>query len=98
VSGTIWSLLLLTPDARLKRLHFRAHHRGTKEADLIIGGFFDAHSETWDDDAVVWFEALVDEEDADLLSWIVGQAAPPAAYDTEMMRAMRRLDYVTLPQ
>ena len=31
-------------DTRLKRLRFRAWHRGTKEADLMIGGFFDAHS------------------------------------------------------
>src|SRR3546814_8075050 len=29
---------------RLKRLRFRAWHRGTKEADLLIGGFFDAHA------------------------------------------------------
>ncbi len=26
---------------RLKRLKFRAWHRGTKEADLMIGGFFE---------------------------------------------------------
>ena len=29
--------------ADLKRLAWRAHHRGTKEADMLIGGFFDAH-------------------------------------------------------
>ena len=28
-------------DPDLKRLHWRAHHRGTREADMLIGGFFD---------------------------------------------------------
>ena len=31
----------------LKRLAWRAHHRGTKEADMLIGGFFDAHHQQW---------------------------------------------------
>jgi antitoxin CptB len=30
-------------EARLKRLHYRAWHRGTREADYMIGGFFDVH-------------------------------------------------------
>ncbi|HEX8839527.1 MAG TPA: succinate dehydrogenase assembly factor 2, partial [Sphingomicrobium sp.] len=34
-------------DPELKRLAWRAHHRGTKEADLLIGGYFDAHHESW---------------------------------------------------
>src|SRR4051812_14462819 len=34
-------------DPELKRLHWRAHHRGTREADLMIGGFFDAHHRAW---------------------------------------------------
>ncbi|MFX7764087.1 succinate dehydrogenase assembly factor 2, partial [Acinetobacter baumannii] len=36
-------------ETRLKRLGYRAWHRGTKEADLLIGGFFDAHAATWTD-------------------------------------------------
>ncbi len=32
---------------RLKRLHFRAWHRGTKEADLLIGGFLDTYGRGW---------------------------------------------------
>ena len=34
-------------DPELKRLAWRAHHRGTKEADLLVGGFFDAHHASW---------------------------------------------------
>ena len=32
----------------LKRLRFRAWHRGTKEADLLVGGFYDRYSAGWD--------------------------------------------------
>ena len=35
---------------RLKRLRFRAWHRGTKEADLMIGGFFDRYGAGWTPD------------------------------------------------
>ncbi|WP_294292468.1 succinate dehydrogenase assembly factor 2, partial [uncultured Sphingomonas sp.] len=34
-------------ETRLKRLRFRSWHRGTKEADLMVGGFFDAHGARW---------------------------------------------------
>src|SRR4051794_3438234 len=43
----------------LKRLHWRAHHRGTKEADLMIGGFFDAHHASWGDPERAMFEAML---------------------------------------
>ena len=45
------------PDAaRLARARYRAWHRGTREADYMIGGFFDAHHSAWDDAALAWFE------------------------------------------
>ena len=47
---------------RLKRLKFRSWHRGTKEADLMIGGFFDAHGAGWTPDQLDWFEALLEEQ------------------------------------
>ncbi|MBV9585986.1 MAG: succinate dehydrogenase assembly factor 2, partial [Alphaproteobacteria bacterium] len=31
------------PDIRRKRLLYRAWHRGTREADLILGSFAEAH-------------------------------------------------------
>ena len=50
----------MTPETRLKRLRFRAWHRGTKEADLLIGGFFDTFSAEWGEDQIAWYEALMD--------------------------------------
>ncbi|MBO9576202.1 MAG: succinate dehydrogenase assembly factor 2 [Sphingobium sp.] len=81
---------------RLRRLHFRAWHRGTKEADLLIGGFFDTHGSAFSDADADWFEALLDEEDVDIMAWAIGTATPPARYEGEMMMAMRKLDYIPI--
>ena len=34
-------------DPYLRKLHFRAHHRGTREADAMVGGFFDTYHAQW---------------------------------------------------
>ncbi len=82
-------------ETRLKRLHWRAHHRGTREADMLVGGFFDAHAARWNDAEIAWFEALMDEQDVDILAWAMGSAPVPARLDGAMMSAMRRLDYIS---
>ena len=66
-------------DARLKRLRFRAWHRGTREADLLIGGFFDRHHAGWDEAEIDWFEALLEEQDVDIMAWAIGTAAGAGA-------------------
>ncbi|MBB4153063.1 antitoxin CptB [Sphingomonas jinjuensis] len=85
-------------DIRLKRLKFRAWHRGTKEADLMIGGFFDAHGAGWTDDELDWFEALLEEQDVDIMAWAIGSMPCPREWDGPMMQAMRSLSYVPLPR
>ena len=84
----------MQPDPRLKRLRFRAWHRGTREADLLIGGFFDAHSTAWNDDEMDWFEALLEEQDVDIMAWAIGAARPPAQWEGEMMNRLRQVNYV----
>ncbi|ATY31653.1 FAD assembly factor SdhE [Sphingomonas psychrotolerans] len=81
---------------RLKRLRFRAWHRGVKEADLLIGGFFDAHSEGWDDAEIELFEALLEEQDVDIMAWAMGTADVPQHYDGTIMRALKTLNYVPI--
>ena len=81
-------------EARLKRLRFRAWHRGTREADLLIGGFFDAHSAGWSGEEMAWFEALLEEQDVDIMAWAIGAAAAPAAWEGEMMNRLRQVNYI----
>jgi antitoxin CptB len=85
------------PDAdRLRRLRFRAWHRGTREADYIMGCFFDRHHEAWSDDDAAWFEALLKEEDPDVLDWVMGASEPPPQFAGPLMTALRKLDFVDI--
>ncbi len=84
----------LTP--RLARAKFRAWHRGTREADFMIGGFFDTYHPSWNEAELAWFEALLDEDDVDIMAWALGTAAVPASFAGPQMEALRRLDYVRI--
>ncbi|MEA3000159.1 MAG: antitoxin CptB [Sphingomonadales bacterium] len=90
-------LELMDRIARLKRLRFRAWHRGTREADLLIGGFFDAASEAWREAEIGWFEALLEEQDVDIMAWAIGTAAPPERFEGPLMRRLQTVDYIKLP-
>ncbi len=81
---------------RLRRLRFRAWHRGTREADLMIGGFADRYAEGWNDAELAWFEALLDEQDVDVMGWAFGTITPPPAFEGPLLTALRKLDYVAV--
>ena len=83
-------------EEELKRLHWRAHHRGTREADMLIGGFFDAHHASWNADERALFASLLDEQDVDIMAWAIGTAEPPERFAGPMMQALKRLDYVRI--
>ena len=78
----------------MRRLKFRAWHRGTREADYMIGGFFDRHHAAWCENEVAWFELLVDEDDVEVMAWAFGTEPVPPRYAGPLMAAMQRLDYV----
>ena len=73
---------------RRKRLRYRAWHRGTKEMDLVLGPFADAHVEKFDAAQLDRLEALMNEEDPPLLTWVLGQAEPPAHVDRAFLDAL----------
>ncbi len=81
-------------DADLKRLFWRAHHRGTREADMLIGGFFDAHYASWGEHDRALFAELLDEQDVDIMAWAHATAEPPPRFHGPMMAALKRLDYI----
>jgi antitoxin CptB len=81
-------------DTRLKRLKFRAWHRGTREADMLIGGFFDAYGAGWSEAERDWFELLLEEQDVDIVSWALGTATPPAHLSGAQMDTLLALGYV----
>lgn len=82
----------------LRRLHFRAWHRGTREADYMIGCFFDRYHASWSAADVAWFEELIEEDDVEIMAWALGTEAVPEKYAGALMDAMRKLDYVDIPR
>jgi antitoxin CptB len=83
-------------DPDLKRLAWRAHHRGTKEADLLIGGFFDAHHESWGAGERGTFAAMLEEQDVDIMAWAHGTAEAPQRFEGPMIEALKKLDYIRI--
>ncbi|WBY15579.1 succinate dehydrogenase assembly factor 2 [Erythrobacteraceae bacterium WH01K] len=88
----------LSFEGRLARARFRAWHRGTREADFMIGGFLDRYSSTWEEAELRWFERLLDEDDVDIMAWALGTQAIPAEFAGTLMDTMRKLDYVDIPR
>lgn len=81
---------------RLNRARFRAWHRGTREADYMFGGFFDTFHAQWDEAQLAWFEALLEEDDVDVMAWALGTQEVPESFRGAQMDALRKLDYVSI--
>ena len=79
-----------------RRLRFRAWHRGTQEADLMIGSFVDRHLEEFGETDCAWFERLLNQNDQDILDWMTGRRPPPEAFDTPLMRTMMKLEHIPI--
>jgi len=70
---------------RLKKLKFRASHRGFVEADLILGPFAEQKVAEMSPEVLDEFEHLLDQPDQDLYGWIVGLKPIPPQFDTALM-------------
>jgi antitoxin CptB len=75
-------------EIRRKRLLFRSWHRGTRESDLILGRFADAHIDGLNEAQLDRYEALLDCADADIFDWVSGRAAPPLEHDHDVTRLL----------
>lgn len=62
----------------------------------MIGCFFDRYHTGWTASDLAWFEALLDEDDVDVMAWAMSTAEIPARLAGTQIEAMRRLDYVTI--
>ncbi|MDP2080428.1 MAG: succinate dehydrogenase assembly factor 2 [Pseudotabrizicola sp.] len=68
--------MIETPEARLKRMKMRSWRRGTKEMDLVLGPWADAHLDGLSAAELEEYEVLLAENDQDLMSFIFEQAQP----------------------
>jgi antitoxin CptB len=75
-------------DPRRRRALFRAWHRGTREMDLLLGRFADAHIGALSDRDLADFEALMEAPDGDLFAWVTGRAPVAASHATPLFAAI----------
>lgn len=67
-------------DDRLRRLMIRSWRRGTRETDLILGGFANAALSAMGAAQLDAYEGLLAEDDQDIIEWVTGRALPPEGH------------------
>ncbi|HLY07596.1 MAG TPA: succinate dehydrogenase assembly factor 2 [Rhizomicrobium sp.] len=78
-------------EIRRKQLHFRATHRGFKEADAILGAFAALHLAELDEGELEVFAALLEVPDCELYDWLRGAAPVPSLHDTPVFARLRAI-------
>ena len=73
---------------RRRRLAFRAWHRGTKETDLLVGGFVARRIAGFTEADLDELEAVLELDDVDLADWLSGRRPIPAEVMTPMLARM----------
>jgi antitoxin CptB len=73
---------------RRKRLAYRSLYRGVRESDLIFRRFRDAYLDQLDEADLDRFEAILDESDQDILSWVSGRVPVPNRHDHDVFRRL----------
>jgi antitoxin CptB len=64
-------------DQRRRRLLFRATHRGTRENDILFGGFVSARLADFTTEDLAALEELLEIPDPQLADWLTGRAPMP---------------------
>lgn len=80
-------------DDRRKRILFRCWHRGTREMDMILGGFADKHIAALSDAELTDLESLMELQDVDLYAAFSGAGSLERPYqDGIFIRIKQFLD------
>jgi antitoxin CptB len=75
-------------DVRRKRLRYRSRYRGTKELDVLLGSFAEAHLDAFDAAQIGRFEALLEAPEPLITAWLLRREPPPADFDTDVLRLL----------
>jgi len=75
-------------EARRKRLLWRASHRGTREMDLLLGGFARNHVERLSETELDELETIVGLPDHELMGWLLGGIPVPQRQATATLKAL----------
>jgi antitoxin CptB len=76
-------------DVRRKRLLFRSWHRGTRELDLLLGGFAERYLSTLTTPQLEIYEQLLEFSDPDIYNWITEAEPVPMAAQSEILALLQ---------
>jgi antitoxin CptB len=71
-----------------KRQIFRSWHRGTREIDLLLGRFADAHVPDFDEKQVMEYERFLNNSDPDIYNWLIRIEPVPPAEDSSVVQML----------
>ncbi len=71
-----------------KKLRFRSWHRGTREMDLLLGRFADAHLEGMDAEALALYDRFLSNSDPDIYNWVSRAEPVPPAEDNRVVQLL----------
>jgi antitoxin CptB len=63
-------------ESRIKRVLYRACHRGTKEMDFMLGRFAEAEAQTLPEAEFAILETMLTMPDQPIQSWLSGEETP----------------------
>ena len=75
-------------EKRRKKAYFNSWHRGTREMDLLIGGFAEEQLASLTPEELERYEQLLQLPDSDLYAWVTGQAEIPEELDSNLLREL----------
>jgi antitoxin CptB len=80
-------------ETRRRRLRFRSWHRGTREADLILGRFADTHLADFSAEQLDRYAQLLEKSDPDIWDWLTDRVPVPAVDDSDVLRLLKNFKF-----
>lgn len=71
-----------------KKLGFRSWHRGTREMDLLLGRFADAHLAGMDAEGLALYDRFLSNSDPDIYNWVSRAEPVPPAEDNRVVQLL----------
>lgn len=76
-------------ETRRRRAAWRSSHRGTKELDLLIGGYAKARLAAMSERELAHFETFLTQNDPELQAWLLAPQTEPEPAFAELVASVR---------
>jgi antitoxin CptB len=70
----------------LKKLLYRSVNRGCKETDILLGEFAKVKINDFDDENLLVYKNLIEEDDLEIYDWILGKRNIPDKYKNLVLK------------